>query len=130
MRDDGAQMYTGLDQRTLNKRTSDRGSLRSPRSVLSKTLSGASGNSVASVGSGHQLNGAAGTPRGSEYGCARVLGTLLACILVSRLHTVHSSVQRAPCERRHMLQPVVSTWLMASCDALVRAQGEMILEAA
>ena len=88
MRDDGAQMYTGLDQRTLNKRTSDRGSIKSPRSVLSKSLSG---GSMASIGSSRQLNGgAAGTPRDSEYGCASVLVERLceharvAC-LVSRL---------------------------------------------
>ena len=29
MRDDGAQMYTGIDARTLNKKTSNRGSSRS-----------------------------------------------------------------------------------------------------
>ena len=29
MRDDGAQMYTGIDSRTLNKKTSNRGSSRS-----------------------------------------------------------------------------------------------------
>ena len=89
VRDDGAQMYTGLDQRTLAKRTSDRGSLKSPRSVLSKSLSGASGGSIASVGSARQLNGGAASPTGgSENGCGRPLSEgRLGCMQTSQLPT-------------------------------------------
>ena len=40
VRDDGAQMYTGMDPRTMTKRTSRPNSARSPTSVLSHSPGG------------------------------------------------------------------------------------------
>ena len=87
VRDDGAQMYTGLDPRTMHKRTSDRGSLKSPRSVLSKNLSGVSGSAL-STGSSRHLNGAASSPGGSEDGCACRLLMLTTARVRLISHTV------------------------------------------
>jgi hypothetical protein len=72
VRDDGAQMYTGLDPATMHKRTSRPNSARSPTSVLSHSPGGSLRSQRS--GSSRQPSGTLSTaPASCEGGgCARL----------------------------------------------------------